>query len=67
MYAIKLKSTGGLVRRTDDTVYTFETPQQAEEMAKLCYSERMCEVVNVEAGSECQTESSKNQYVQATP
>jgi len=52
MYAIKLKSTGDLVRCTDGTVYTFETLRQAEEMAKLCYSERMCEIVKVEQNGE---------------
>jgi len=52
MYAIKLKSTGGLVRCADGRIYTFETYQEAEEMARLCYSERMCEIVKVESEHE---------------
>lgn len=48
-FAIKLVRSGRLVRRSDGRIYTFETPQQAEEIAKICYSSRMYEIVKVEA------------------
>lgn len=52
MYAIKLKSTGGLVRCADGRIYTFETYQEAEEMARICYPSRSYEIVKAESEHE---------------
>ncbi len=52
MYAIKLKRTGELVRSSDGKIYTYETYQEAERMAKICYPSWMYEIVKVEGQDE---------------
>jgi hypothetical protein len=51
-YAIKLKHSGKHVRCSDGRVYKFESYEEAEKIAKLCYTSRkIYEIVKVE-GSE---------------
>jgi hypothetical protein len=62
MYAIKLKRTGGLMRCSDGRIYTFETRDEAEKAAKLCYqSQKVYEIVKVE-GSGLTTGGEKSVY-----